>query len=305
MRMSRLLLILGGLIAFGAPAFLALTPTTWRIASLFILSLIIASGLHIVVGLARVVSLCHFSLVGVGAYTAGYLSLHQGMPPLLSIAIGIVATGSVALVVAWITQPLEEHYLTLATLAANEILVNIFRGATSFTGGVNGMIGVPPLSLWGRELLTPAIYYPVVAIAGLAVIYFVYRLESWQVGHAFRAMGDIGIQIESLGISHGRLRTFGFVLGGLIAGLAGGLMAHIDGFVGPESFGIGYSMLYLCFLVLFGVGHLRGVFITAGITVIGAEALRSLFAWQMVLVSAAAIVTLVARNTIRSARNVD
>jgi len=299
MRIVRPFLALAALGVCAAPAVFTLSPTAWRVASLFFLAVVIASGLHVVLGLTRIVSLCHFALVGVGAYTAGYLSLHQYTPTVLSVFLGAVAGGTVAFAIAFLTRTLADHYLTLATLAANEILVNVFRSATNLTGGVNGMTGVPPLSLMGHELSQPAMYYPVVACAGLTITFFVRQLESWPLGHALRAMGDVGSQIASLGISESRLRMRGFLLGGVLAGLAGGLMAHIDGFVGPESFGVGYSVLYICFLVLLGVGRLRGVFVTASVTVLAAEALRALFAWQMVILSAAAIMAMIARRAPR------
>jgi len=292
----RLLLVLASLAACSAPAWMALSPTAWRVASLFFLAVVVASGLHVVLGLTRIVSLCHFALVGVGAYAAGYLSLQQYTSPVLSILLGAGAAGAIAFSIALLTRTLADHYLTLATLAANEILINVFRSATSFTGGVNGMSGVPPLSLMGHELSQPASYYPVVALVGLTVAYFVRQLATWPLGHALRAMGDLGSRVASLGISEGHVRARGFVAGGVLAGLAGGLMAHIDGFVGPESFGVGYSVLYICFLVLLGVGRLRGVFVTASVTVLAAEALRALVAWQMVIVAAAAVVVMVVRR---------
>lgn len=297
--MFRLYLALAALAVCAAPALLNLSPTAWRVGSLFFLAVIIASGLHVVLGLTRIVSLCHFALVGVGAYTGGYLSLHQYTSPFLSVILGAVAAGTVAFALAFLTRTLADHYLTLATLAGNEILLNVFRSATKLTGGVNGMSGVPPLSLMGHELSQPAMYYPVAACAGLAITFFVRQLESWPLGHALRVMGDLGSQVASLGISESGLRMRGFLLGGVLAGFAGGLMAHIDGFVGPESFGVGYSVLYICFLVLFGVGRLRGVFATASVTVLIAEALRALFAWQMVIVSAATIIAMIARRVPR------
>jgi branched-chain amino acid transport system permease protein len=98
--------------------------------------------------------------------------------------------------------------------------------------------------------------------------------------------------VESLGLRRNVLRLLAFAIGGALAGLAGGIAAHMDGFVGPESFGVSQSVSYLCFLVIGGLGRLRGVIGAAVFAVIATDLLRGFQGWQMVILSVLVILTL-------------
>lgn len=294
--LSRAMSIIGGFTFVGLVTlpFVA-NSATLRVGGLFFLALTALAGLHVVTGLTKVVSLCHAAFIGVGAYGAAIVSLRYGVPPIGGIILGTLAAGGCALVLALLTTRLEEHYLALGTLAAAEILANIFRGATSVTGGANGLSGVPTLQLLGIALDTPARYYPFCLALGLSALGFVWLLDRGGTGRSLRAMGDEGLLVEALGVSGPRLRALGFTIGGALAGLAGATGAYVDGFVGPESFGVGLSIAYLCFLVIGGLGRLEGVVLGAALATLGPEFLRSLLEWQMVVVAALALGLLVFR----------
>lgn len=279
------------------PLLFPMTPSFWRVASLFMISLIISAGLHFVTGLAGVVSLCHVALCGVGAYVAGNLAIHCGLSPLVTVPVAFAAAGLVAVILAWITLPLEDHYLTLATLAAGEILGNLFRGLTIVTGGANGLIGVPSLSLFGAQLDAPERYFRACGIVALLILILIRRMDTVILGKALRALGDAGALVESIGVQRNAMRMLAFGVGGALAGLAGALAAHVDGFVGPESFGVNQSVAYLCFMVIGGLGSFRSVIIAAVFAVLATEIFRQFIGWQMVIVAAIVLVVLRLRAT--------
>lgn len=297
----RLFLLVLAAVGAAATPLVFTTVAFSRPAALFSLSVVLLSGLHVVTGLTRVVSLCHAALAGVGAYTSAIVATRLGLPPLAGVALGAAAAAGASAILAGLTARLEEHYLALATLAAAEILTNIFRSATALTGGTGGITSVPPLSVAGYPLDTPPRYYVFCAVMAAAVFVAVWRLDRAVLGRALRAMGDEGLLVESFGVSTTLLRVAGFVIGGALAGLAGAVSAHVDGFVGPESFGVGLSIGYLCFLVIGGVGRLRGVLLGAALVSFGAEILRQLAEWQMVIVAAVALVVLCGRAVSRGA----
>lgn len=287
------------MVVVAAPYALAASATTFRTASLFFLSLAVLAGLHVVTGMTRVVSLCHAALVGVGAYAAALVSMRVSDVAGLSLVAGTTLSGVLAVGVAALTRRLDDHYLAMATLALGEILANVFRGATWLTGGVNGLIGVPPLGALGVVLDTPQRYYAVCAFVGAGSLTFVLWLDRSLLGRALRAVGDEGMLVESVGLSAATLRIIGFGVGGMLAGLSGAVSAHVDGFVGPESFGVGLSIGYLCFLMLGGLGTVRGVLIGAAVASVGVEALRAFVHWQMILVGVLALVVLCFGNDVR------
>lgn len=283
-------------LAIVAPLVLPFTAHASRVGTLMWIAIILACGLHLITGLSRVITLCHFGLAGVGAYSAALLSMHAQLTPLLSVACGTVVAGVVATLVCAATYRLADHYLTLATLAANEILTNVFRGLTSVTGGANGLTNVPSLSLLGIPLDRPMTQYPVVAAIAIGVLGLLWLLDRHWIGHALRASGQLESRTACLGISEVSLRSTSFIVGGMLAGLAGGLMAHIDRFVGPESFGVGPAILYLCFMVVAELGRFRAVAVTAVGVVVVAEWLRDLGSWQMVVLGAITLIAMLARS---------
>lgn len=288
-RIKILLCPVVGMILVLLPSLIHAQPYFWRVASLFMLALLIAAGLHLVTGMARVISLCHVAFCGVGAYVAGRLTLSCGMPPLVSVAVGAVVAGIAALILGWVTLSLEDLYLTLATLAASEILGNVFRGCTALTGGANGLIGVPPLSILRMSFASPDRYFLVCAVAAVGALALILRLEDSILGKSLRAVGDSEILVESFGLRRDVLRLVAFGVGGALAGLAGAIAAHVDGFVGPESFGVAQSVSYLCFLVIGGLGRFRSIIIAGVFAILATEFLRGFQGWQMVILSALAI----------------
>lgn len=261
-------------------------PALLRVASLFFLTMVALTGLHIVTGLTKIISLCHAAFIGLGAYGSAIVSLRLGLPPIIGLFVGMATAACCAFLLACLTTRLEDHYLALATLAFGEMMANIFRGATPITGGANGLSGVPPLRVLGLMLDTPVRYYPFCLVIGVASLLFVRRLDRGSMGRALRAMGDEGILIETLGISASRLRAIGFIFGGALAGLAGAVAGHIDGFVGPETYSVSLSIAYLCYLIVGGLGRIEGVILGAALASLGPELFRGFFAWQMVIIAA-------------------
>jgi ABC-type branched-subunit amino acid transport system permease subunit len=129
-------------------------------------------------------------------------------------------------------------------------------------------------------------------LAAVAAMALILLLDKSVFGKSLRVMGDAEILVESFGIRRDVLRLLAFGIGGALAGLAGGIAAHMDGFVGPESFGVSQSVSYLCFLVIGGLGRFRAVVIAALFAVVVSEVLRGLQGWQMVIISILAIVML-------------
>lgn len=271
-------------------------PAYPRIGSIFFITLIALMGLHIITGLTKVVSLCHVALMGVGAYSSALTAMEFGAPSLVGICAGVVSAAIVALVLAALTGRLEDHYLTLATLGAAEVLTNVFRGATGITGGANGLSGIPPLSLFGLILDTPQKYYPFCLVLAVASVFLAWKFEQSIVGRSLRAIGDEGIIAEAFGANGRWLRSVAFVISGAFAGLAGALSAHVDGFVGPESFGVGISIAYLCFLVIGGLGNVKGVVLGAALASLGLEFFRGFVEWQMVIVAFLSLGILIIRS---------
>lgn len=293
MTRSRWVLV-GGLLVLVVSMLLSLgTATFSRTLAVGAIYVILLSGLRIVTGLTRLISLAHFSIAGVGAYAAAVTALKLGRFGLEALAVGAAAGLVVSLFIAVMTVRLTADYYAFATLAAGEMLSNVFRSASDVTGGTNGLMAIPSVSGFGYQLDRPNEYLWFCLVIAFIGFLLMLRYERSLIGLAIQAEADEGGRVQALGVRPRILRVYSFAVGGLFAGVSGALVASTDHFVGPESFGVHQSIMLLCLLVLGGgLTSGMGVLVAAGFASFGLEMLRPLGAWQMVVVSAAAVVIL-------------
>ena len=142
---------------------LAPVPEFWiTLANYIGLYTLVALGLVLLTGIAGQTSFGQAAFVGLGAYTAAYLTLTYGVSPWLTVWIGLAITALAALVLAWVTLRMSGHYLPLATIAWGLSLYYLL-GNLDFLGKYDGLPGIPALSFFGislehrAQLLLPAL----------------------------------------------------------------------------------------------------------------------------------------------------
>jgi branched-chain amino acid transport system permease protein len=106
-------------------------------------------------------------------------------------------------------------------------------------------------------------------------------------------MREDEVAAESMGVNTRHLKIAAFTASGFLAGLAGSLYAHLDGFVGPESFSTGYSILLLCAAVVGGLASIRGAVFAALLLVIVQEYFRSFMNYQILLFGLTVILVMI------------
>jgi branched-chain amino acid transport system permease protein len=110
-----------------------------------------------------------------------------------------------------------------------------------------------------------------------------------QLGNSFLAVRENEVAASSLGLDSVRLKMSAFALGSAYAGAAGALYAHFDGFIGPESFSTGHSILLFCALVVGGLGRPLGAVLAVGLFVLGQEFFRAFSQYQLLLFGATVV----------------
>jgi branched-chain amino acid transport system permease protein len=228
---------------------------------------LVVIGLVLLTGVAGLTSFGQAAFVGLGAYTAAYLTLTQGVSPWLTVWIGLVFTAVAALVLGWITLRMSGHYLPLATIAWGLSLFYLL-GNLDALGKYDGLLGVPALSFFGIELNTGRTFFyllwVIVVLAALAVI----NLLDSRAGRAMRAVKGGSTMAEAMGVDAFRTKVTAFVLAALLASVSGWLFAHFQRTVNPTPFGLNMGIEYLFMAVLGGVGHVWGALMGAGVVVI-------------------------------------
>ena len=221
---------------------------------------LVVFGLVLLTGVAGLTSFGQAAFVGLGAYTAAYLTLTFGVSPWLTVWIGLAVTSVVALLLGWVTLRMSGHYLPLATIAWGLSLFYLL-GNLDFLGKYDGLLGIPALDFFGTVLNTGrSFFYLLWTIVVLVAIAMTHLLDS-RTGRAMRAVKGGSTMAEAMGVDSFRVKVTAFVLAALLASVSGWLFAHFQRTVNPSPFGLNMGIEYLFMAVLGGIGHVWGALV--------------------------------------------
>ena len=273
MKMRRTFLLLFVVLLAALP--MLPVPEFWITQANYIgLYALVVIGLVLLTGVAGLTSFGQAAFVGIGAYTAAYLSLAHAMSPWLTIWAGLALTLVVALLLGGITLRMSGHYLPLATMAWGLSLYYVL-GNVEALGKYDGLQGVPPISLGGIRLQEGrSFFYLLWTVVLLASLGTLHLLDS-RVGRALRAVKGGTTMAEAMGIDTFRVKVTAFVIAALLACVAGWLFAYFQRSVNPSPFGLNMGIQYLFMAVVGGAGHVWGALVGAGLVKILQDQLQA------------------------------
>ncbi|MBI1201239.1 MAG: branched-chain amino acid ABC transporter permease [Rhodopseudomonas sp.] len=233
------------------------------LGNLFLINVILIASLNLLMGYGGQISLGHAGFFGFGAYVSGILDVKLGIMPWIGLPTAAVLTGLSALIIGIPALRLRGHYLSMATLGWNAILLVMFNRLIDLTGGPNGLLGVHPFSIGSLALDTDIRQFPLVWLVSLLVMIAILHLLQSRVGRALRAVATNEIGADAVGIDSFRTKLLFFVLTAGMAGIAGSLYVHVNQYASPETFGVNGSILLVVMVALGGSGTYWGPVIGA------------------------------------------
>jgi branched-chain amino acid transport system permease protein len=238
------------------------------------LNTIVVVGLNLLIGFAGQISLGHAAFYGLGSYFSGILTVNYGFPLWPAMVVGMMATGAVAYLIGYPSLKLRGHYLVMATLGFG-IIINILMGELEqFTGGHDGLMGIPPLAIGGwvfdNDLKNFYLIWSFVFLCMLAAR----NLLNSRVGRALRAISGSEVAASSLGVNTADYKVKVFVLSAMFASISGSLYAHYITFISPSSYDFYYSIQVVTMVIVGGMGSLWGSLLGAGVLTCISEALH-------------------------------
>ncbi len=226
---------------------------------------LITIGLSLLMGYAGQISLGHAAFFGIGAYISAILTVRYGLNPWVCMVIGMTVTAVVAAVVGAPSLKLKGHYLAMATLAFGIIIFIIFNEEIEWTGGPDGMPGIPGLTLFGFEFDSVESYYYLVWCFVLAVFIFTVNVIQSGTGRALRAIHASESAAGAMGVDVSKYKIMVFVYSAVLASLAGSFYAHYLNFINPSTFDLFFSIKLLIMIALGGMHNIWGAIIGAGL----------------------------------------
>jgi branched-chain amino acid transport system permease protein len=258
-----------------------------QVAITTMIFVVLTASLNYVTGSAGLLSLGHAAFFGVGAYAAALLATKAGWPFWLTLPAAGLVTALIGVVVALPTMRLVSIYFAVATLGIGEMLYVTMLNWVGFTRGPMGIRSIPAIELPGAKALglsSTEVSMIVVALVMLASLWAMHRLSHSYYGNSLRALREDDACADAMGIDIARLKLESFAVSCFFAGIAGALFAHTTGYISPESFRFGESILVLSMAVIGGLGSIYGSVVGAVVLSVLPEALRDLGSLRMVVV---------------------
>jgi branched-chain amino acid transport system permease protein len=207
-------------------------------------------------------SLANAAFMGIGAYAAALISMQTALPFAVALAAAGILPALVALIIGIPTLRLSGVYLAMATLGFGEV-VRVIVLNMEITGGPMGLNGIPQKTE----------FWHIVLLLSLT-LYLLARLRRSRTGRAFEAIKADEIAARLMGVNVPAYKLLAFVLGAVIAGIAGGLNAHYTFTIGPGNYAFENAVDILTMAVFGGTGNLIGPTIGATILTLLPEVLR-------------------------------
>lgn len=217
------------------------------------INIMLAVSLNLVIGICGQFSLGHAGFMCIGAYCAGIITkmVPNGGGLLLGIVVGFIISGIVALIVSIPTLRLRGDYLAIATLGFAEI-IRILVQNMEITNGAAGLSGIPQLTTF------PLLFLGVV-ISIMVVCNFTHSAP----GRACLSIREDEIASEAMGINTTKYKVIAFVIGALLASMAGALFACNFFVIKPDQFTFNKSIDILVMVVFGGMGSVTSSVIAA------------------------------------------
>lgn len=273
---------------------------------------ILAISLNLVVGILGELSLGHAGFMCVGAFTSAFFSRLTAntitvnwVRFLLALLIGTVCAGIFGILIGIPVLKLNGDYLAIVTLAFGEIIKNVVNvlyigkdakgihiatkniasdlseGGDMIVKGPQGITGTPNDST-----------FTIGVILILITIFVVANLTKSRTGRAIMSIRDNRIAAESVGINITKFKLLSFAISAALAGTAGVLYSHnlFTLSATPKNFGYNMSIMILVFVVLGGMGSIKGSMIAAVALTVLPEMLRFLNDYRMLIYAIVLIV---------------
>lgn len=267
---------------------------------------IMAVSLNLTVGILGELSLGHAGFMCVGAFSAAFFSMYTKdvissslLRFIIAILISAVVAAIFGILIGIPVLRLKGDYLAIVTLAFGEIIKNVINilyvgkdgsgihistkdtislglaeDGKVIINGAQGITGTPNDST-----------FTIGIILLLITLFIVLNFMNSRSGRAVMAIRDNRIAAESVGISISKYKLMAFAISASLAGVAGALYAHNLSTLNamPKNFGYNMSIMILVYVVLGGIGNIRGSIIAATILTVLPELLRGFSDYRMLI----------------------
>lgn len=239
-----------------------------------LLYFIAALGMSIMFGMGGSMMFCSISFMGIGGFVAAQLSKNYGVTTIVALLCAVVITGICSFLVGIPLLRLKNAFFTFATLGFLQIMTNIFRNFVPLSGGPDGISGIPKFGIGSFVLSEKKHWFVFLMIMALICGLIVERIRSSSLGRSLCSIRDNELAAQVMGVNIYRTRVIAFTIAGILAGLAGALLAFHNAYLSFSLFSYNVAVNFVIMVMLGGVNSTVGTFFGAMLVTMLPEWLR-------------------------------
>jgi branched-chain amino acid transport system permease protein len=228
------------------------------LASEMLIFAIFAMGYDILFGYTGLLSFGHAIFFGAGAYSLGLILIKLQAPLFVGLLGGIFVSLVIALIVGFLSIRVKGIYFVMVTLAFCQMFYFIAFKWAGFTGGDNGLHGVPRPPVVTIHLDSEIRLYYFILILFVVCLLLALRVVHSPFGRALQSLKSNEDRAKSIGFDTSRFKLISFLISAFFGGLAGGLYALHLNFVPLETLNIMTSGDVVIMSIIGGIGTLYG-----------------------------------------------
>ena len=296
---------LGIVIVLAYPFFLGNNTYALHLVIVALLYSVLALALNFQLGSANIPNFATGATYGIGAYTSALLAINFGLSLWATLPAAALVATAFGFLLGIPSMRARDSYLALVTIAFG-IVIHQMLNNLSWTGGPNGLVGIPAPSLFGHSFMQPIVvfglrlpsqanfYYLAASLLGLAIL-SAKRLHESRIGLAWNAIRADELAARCQGINVAWYKILAFAVDAFLAAFAGTIYAFYVSYISPENFTFLVSVTIMTMVIVGGMDNTFGVIVGAFLLTLLPEKLRIFSDYRLLFVSVVVILFLVLR----------
>lgn len=234
-----------------------------NLAVLLGINAILAVTLNFILGYAGIFSLAHAMFFGIGAYGAAVSAMTLGAGFIPATLVGMAVAAILSLALALPALRVRGEYFIAASLGLQMFAITVFAEWKTVTGGIGGLIGIPPAKLLGLPISEPLHFLVLTLVCLVLVLIAIRALVRSSFGRSLKAIRDDETAASAYGKNVAAIKTMAVVVSSALAAVAGSLYAFYLSFINVESFVLEVSVQVMAMVIIGGTATLLGPIVGA------------------------------------------
>lgn len=240
-------------------------------------------GLNYITGLTGQNNMGMAGIFSIGAYFSAIFTMRTGLSPFLGVLLCIPLGLLIGQLLGRPSLRVKGVYLAMSTMMFGEIVRLVINNLDWLTSGSNGIRNIPRFSIFGYVLKWERQQYYVYLVVCVLALLITRMVFDGRWGREFRSIRDNEDGVASCGIDIAKTKVTAFTMCAIFGCVAGGLYAHLMGYIQPAIFDFNFMVKFFMMIMLGGIGTISGSIFGAILVVVLPEALRFVGDWYYMI----------------------